>query len=87
MGIDMPDDKNLPKEDFGRPGIDGMLPLMAGMLCGAGNIERQSRKHELQQMIFMMLKPARSKEDARSFLTDMRDSLESTEKAVDVMVW
>ena len=67
------------------PSFGGMLPLIAGMYCSAG--QSQSRKHEIQQLIFMMLKPSQSEAEARSFLADMKDALASTEKAVDVMVW
>lgn len=72
---------------FGRTD-DMFLPILASMFYSMPKGGKEpSRKHSFQQMIFAIMKPCTTADEAKKMLSDMQEALDSTKSVVDSMVW
>lgn len=67
---------------------DMFLPMLTSLFYGMPKGDKEpSRKHCFQQMLFAIMKPCESLEEAKEMLSDMQEALDSTKTVVDSMVW
>lgn len=69
-------------------GDGSMLPILASMCCCSSGLgKRTSRKHDFQEMLFALLKPCATADEAKDVISDMQEAVDSTRTVVDSMVW